>query len=135
MGAGDPFPDGPEDADGQGLHVTRGDVDEEVADVSVGDGFEVFGDGLEVGTGDEGGVGFEDGEGGLDEGVEVDGELLGRILVVGLGGGFGVVCCAGLRQWTMWVEGGEEEELIYVLALRVIVAWGRRRRFGLLTVA
>jgi len=66
--------------------VPRRDVDQEISDLSVGNSFKVFGDGIEVWAGDEGVVGFDSGPGGLDEKAEIGRELFGVFEIIG---GFG----------------------------------------------
>lgn len=74
----DPFPDRPEDADRQRLHVPRGNVDQQILNLPAGDRFEMIDDRFEVPTPDEGRGRLEDGPGLADE---VNQPLLGTLLL------------------------------------------------------
>ncbi len=84
MGGFDPAPGGPEDGDEQAFHVAGRDVDDEVVDLKIGDGLEVFADEADVPVVDVGCGGFDDGPGEADVLIEVvaTGDDLGHLTIV-----------------------------------------------------
>ena len=53
LGPAGPFPAGPEDAHRERLHVARRDIDQHVANLPIGDGFQVFAKSIDVPAGNE----------------------------------------------------------------------------------